>query len=203
MWETDEFLYHTWHPGSDGVDNYMGPHDGRNMSTTALQTLCSGRVDPWLENPAIQRLRTGQAGDVAELLIDPAYRQTFQRPEPAGPAKVDGPERVLEGAFASYHGYDVYESDGSFYAAPQDLRIDLTSTTWREDDCLIMGQSFREVQNTIDAQEARSAGSLTDVERRLRELELQISGIYQSRTWRALTWMGGMLSKMISLRRRA
>src|SRR5260370_9267689 len=37
-WETEEYLYHTWHPGSDGVDNYLGPHDGRNMSTTAFRS---------------------------------------------------------------------------------------------------------------------------------------------------------------------
>ena len=33
-WHESEFMYHTWHPGQAGVDNYLGPHDGRHVSTT-------------------------------------------------------------------------------------------------------------------------------------------------------------------------
>jgi hypothetical protein len=57
VWETEEYMYHTWHPGSDGVDNYSGPHDGRNVSTTALSALTSGKIFPLSENAAIRRLR--------------------------------------------------------------------------------------------------------------------------------------------------
>lgn len=58
VWHETEFLYHTWHPGTDGVNNYLGPHDGSNLSTTALAALYTGRVMPWNENPAIRMLRT-------------------------------------------------------------------------------------------------------------------------------------------------
>jgi hypothetical protein len=57
VWHQTEFLYHTWHPGSDGTDNYLGPHDGQNVSTTALEAITSGRIYPYVENPAIQHLR--------------------------------------------------------------------------------------------------------------------------------------------------
>lgn len=57
VWHQAEFLYHTWHPGSDGEDNYLGPHDGRNLSTTALRVRRTGRTMPLVENPAIRWLR--------------------------------------------------------------------------------------------------------------------------------------------------
>src|ERR1700682_1785929 len=91
VWETEEYMYHTWHPGSDGIDNYLGPHDGKNMSTTAFQAMCTGRVPPWVENRAIRRLRTGQATSGAEtelmdVLIDPEYRRAFDRTKLGGPS---------------------------------------------------------------------------------------------------------------------
>ena len=67
VWHASEFLYHTWHPGQAGVGNYLGPHDGRHMSTTALETLATHRVSPYVENPAIAALRVGEIVD-AEML---------------------------------------------------------------------------------------------------------------------------------------
>lgn len=59
VWHQNEFLYHVWHPGTDGDGNYLGPHDGKNMSTVALDARSSGRILPLVENPAIKTLRTG------------------------------------------------------------------------------------------------------------------------------------------------
>src|SRR4030043_18698 len=56
VWHQEEFIYHTWHPGTDGMGNYLGPHDGRNVSTTALKARITGRVMPLVENPAIRML---------------------------------------------------------------------------------------------------------------------------------------------------
>lgn len=65
VWHEREFLYHLWHPGSDGDDNYLGPHDGRNVSTLALDTRRTGRVMPLTENPVIRHLReTGALPDM-------------------------------------------------------------------------------------------------------------------------------------------
>jgi len=66
VWDTKEFTYHTWHP-VDG-DNYVGPHDGRHMSTMALEALASGRIAPLSENEAIHPLRTGAAHSSTEVL---------------------------------------------------------------------------------------------------------------------------------------
>jgi hypothetical protein len=68
IWLEDEFTYHTWHPGQAGDDNYLGPHDGRHMSTTALRALLSGRVLPLVENNAISQLRLGATSQDAVLI---------------------------------------------------------------------------------------------------------------------------------------
>lgn len=57
IWHQTEFMYHTWHPGQAGEDNYLGPHDGRHVSTTALDALISGRTMPLEENETIKNLR--------------------------------------------------------------------------------------------------------------------------------------------------
>lgn len=80
VWHEEEFLYHTWHPGTDGKGNYLGPHDGMNMSTTALSVKRTGRVMPLVENPAIELLRLGQDN----ILYEPILSQAI-------------PERELEG----------------------------------------------------------------------------------------------------------
>jgi len=59
LWHPTEFIYHCWHPGTDGENNYLGPHDGRNNSTRALKARATGRHLPYVENLAIQRLRLG------------------------------------------------------------------------------------------------------------------------------------------------
>ena len=57
VWHLSEFLYHVWHPGQAGENNYLGPHDGKHMSTTALGARRTGRILPLVENPAIKQLR--------------------------------------------------------------------------------------------------------------------------------------------------
>lgn len=71
VWHESEFLFHTWHPGTDGLDNYLGPHDGYNMSATALAIRANGRIGPLVENAAIRRLREGDVAynDATECLM--------------------------------------------------------------------------------------------------------------------------------------
>lgn len=57
IWHESEFLYHTWHPGTDGIGNYFGPHDGKNVSTTSLEAIRTGRIRPLVQNPAIKILK--------------------------------------------------------------------------------------------------------------------------------------------------
>ncbi len=49
-WSKKEFLYHTWHPGTDGKNNYLGPHDGKNFSLRALELLDNNKIEPYVAN---------------------------------------------------------------------------------------------------------------------------------------------------------
>lgn len=120
VWHESEFMYHTWHPGQAGVDNYLGPHDGRHVSTTALQALCSGRVMPYLENNAVKRLRSDSATSRAELLgalIEPARAAAWRR-------EVVEDQSLLAQAMLSnprpqiYAGYELEPADGEYRAHP-------------------------------------------------------------------------------------
>jgi len=64
IWHPNEFLFHTWHPGTDGEYDHMGPHDGLNMSSTALAARTTKRLLPLQENHALQTLRLG--GEVSD-----------------------------------------------------------------------------------------------------------------------------------------
>jgi len=57
-WHQTEWMCHVWHPGQSGDKNFVGPHDGRNMSTLALETIETKRIWPLSENELIRELRT-------------------------------------------------------------------------------------------------------------------------------------------------
>lgn len=67
MWHKREFLYHTWHPGSDGAQNYLGPHDGYNLSSRAFDTLLTKRILPHVSNPLVKKLQEGGAVNEEEV----------------------------------------------------------------------------------------------------------------------------------------
>ena len=75
FWHPSELLYHVWHPGQAGHGNYVGPHDGMHMSSTALEVVESGRIQPLLENKAIRALQqdpTLNPKNLIPQLIDPS-----------------------------------------------------------------------------------------------------------------------------------
>ncbi|KJU86067.1 Glycosyl transferase, family 2 domain protein [Candidatus Magnetobacterium bavaricum] len=77
VWHQGEFIYHVWHPGTDGTGNYIGPHDGRNVSTTALEARRTGRVMPLIENPLIKTQRLGNDNTAVTLPLTPDYKQNI------------------------------------------------------------------------------------------------------------------------------
>ncbi|MBU1720770.1 MAG: hypothetical protein KKA07_17020, partial [Bacteroidetes bacterium] len=150
IWHQEEFLYHVWHPGTDGIDNYIGPHDGRHMSSTALETIKSRRILPLLENEAIFRLRTQEEPDEASILqylipvgwkekwsIDAikssssfykmeSYsswkKQGKQSEQPGSPA-AKAPPRLL----TAWYGYNLVLFGGRVYSVSQRLgELDLS-----------------------------------------------------------------------------
>jgi hypothetical protein len=120
IWHQSEFMFHTWHPGQAGVDNYLGPHDGRHVSTTALDALIFRRTAPLLENGAVRLLRTGAQVSDSELLSH------IIRPDDAAHWTRDNVERGIlhkQSDSASVHvekykGFSVHNEEGRFYAHP-------------------------------------------------------------------------------------
>lgn len=54
VWSRGEYIYHTWHPNTSGINtDYCGPEDGKMMSLRALHARASGRVEPFLRSPLV------------------------------------------------------------------------------------------------------------------------------------------------------
>jgi hypothetical protein len=117
-WHQSEFMYHTWHPGQAGVDNYLGPHDGRHVSTTSLAALASGRIAPLLENAAIRKLRenpTATGEELAGSLVNPLYRSEWLKSHADSGAlerRVDTRDLHVD----TYRGFLVYRDARGYYA---------------------------------------------------------------------------------------
>jgi hypothetical protein len=219
VWATDEYMYHTWHPGSDGTDNYFGPHDGLHMSTIALQALTSGRVVPLVENEAIRRMRTDlpqcAPADLEACLIDPSYRRAFHVSKPNGgttqPAAVST-VRVSRELYGSYRGHEVYQIGSQFYGVPPQMGpVGSTAFAWRNDRRILKADTFSAIQQGVDMWEARwiettggraiyhhenldaiRTGRTRGTHRRSSSGPWQ--RIYQSRIWRISVWVGGILA---------
>ncbi len=117
LWDETEYLYHTWHPGQAGVDNYQGPHDGRQMSGTALEALITGRIYPLVENETMRLIRnadTLSAVSIEEHLIDKRYLTAWDR-SMIVPQIYVRPE-AAEAATDIYRGFKIIKHDGQFYA---------------------------------------------------------------------------------------
>lgn len=118
IWHETEFLYHTWHPGQDGIDNYEGPHDGRKMSSTALEAFVTKRTRPLVENRAIRYLHTGQklGGEwIGTHLIDESYRRDWDRnvvAERQARERKSGRKAVTD----LYRAHKITNGGGRFYA---------------------------------------------------------------------------------------
>ena len=114
-WLTDEFLYHTWHPGESGINiDYHGPSDGRGMSLRSLAVRESGEVEPGLENGAIQALRANPRLDrtaALALLQSPADAE-WQASIRLGDDTGNKP-RLVQKAYRK--SFDVYLAGGCWY----------------------------------------------------------------------------------------
>jgi hypothetical protein len=80
VWHEQEYIYHVWHPGTGGEGDYLGPHDGRYMSSTALDIRTTGRIMPLEENPAIRDIRLGLGKEMTqeERLSDAIREEVVQ-----------------------------------------------------------------------------------------------------------------------------
>lgn len=119
IWHQTEFMYHTWHPGQAGEDNYLGPHDGRHVSTTALDALISGRTMPLDENESIKNLRLAidPAQGVDTFKIAPAHLISWQKDNfRKGKQRAAG-----NSSRKNWYGFVVDQTTNGFIAYPRFL----------------------------------------------------------------------------------
>ncbi len=112
IWEDTEFTYHTWHPGQAGAGNYLGPHDGRHVSSTSLLSLATGRIAPLVENQANRACREGKPlaqQDLLELAIDQENSPHWTE---AGLTTIDRSKYPVDNSpvFTTHHGSWIYKN---------------------------------------------------------------------------------------------
>ncbi|MCD4830507.1 MAG: glycosyltransferase [Anaerohalosphaeraceae bacterium] len=135
VWHEREFLYHTWHPGQSGDANYVGPHDGKLLSTRALEAIESGRVEPVVENETIRALRTNSQ-PMHEKLINPQYLEIFNHQQITKKWKMQiWHDHEL---ICHYKDYNVIQYKNEFYGVPAFLEL---SGLDKEIDIEIAGKS--------------------------------------------------------------
>ena len=118
IWHEGEYLYHTWHPGQAGVDNYQGPHDGRQMSSTALGALISKRVRPLVENNVIRSFRSGgnlRNEAMNKNLVNKQYMQDWDRAE-VRKLKRHGHAERMKNPIDLYRGFKITQEKKQYYA---------------------------------------------------------------------------------------
>lgn len=152
LWHPSELLYHVWHPGQAGSGNYVGPHDGLHMSSTALGALKSGRTQPLLENKSIQALRKDPTLNPKTLipqLIDPSCfeKWTYEAMSKSSSFYVWETAELVESIFH----YNIVSHMGRFYGLPQALGpIDLNKKEEREHPDILTADSCEEIRNSIE-----------------------------------------------------
>lgn len=119
IWHDSVFMYHTWHPSqAGGDDNYLGPHDGRHMSTTSLEALLTYRISPYAENEAIKLLRTATEADeetLNRLLIQDNYFKLFTLSYVAGKSRNQLTQNQAT-YIMNYRGYRITHNNNAFVA---------------------------------------------------------------------------------------
>ena len=117
IWHQTEFMYHTWHPGQAGIDNYLGRHDGRHVSEAALDALIDGRTLPIVENEMVRELRLSNRCSVnlEPFRICPDYLIHWDIDNLSSYAQQD----VHQNSRSSWNGFVVERRDDGFRAYPK------------------------------------------------------------------------------------
>jgi hypothetical protein len=148
VWEETEYLYHTWHPGQAGVDNYQGPHDGRQLSSTALTALMTGRIFPLVENEVIRLIKQREPMSEVffqEHLIDERYLRAWCLSRIAA-HRCTRPD----GTFTDiYRGFIIIKDEGESYARTLfDMHVSPSANA--TDRHILRGKSVENLAQQID-----------------------------------------------------
>lgn len=147
IWHQTEFMYHTWHPGQAGEDNYLGPHDGRHVSTTALDALISGRTMPLEENKTIENHRLASITErgIGTFKISPAHFIAWRKDN----LRQGSHWAVGNTSRKIWHGFVVDHTVDGFVAYPKFLEHPVFSQSQREFE--IHASTESELQERLDS----------------------------------------------------
>ena len=164
-WHPTEFLYHTWHPGQAGTGNYLGPHDGRHMSTTALEALRTGRTAPLVANAAVaalQRTPTASLTTLTPLLIAPNHLRDWVVERVPEPAAQSSNVPVL---IDHYRGFNLVRVNDEVYGVPASAgTVDLALETDRCHPDLLRAGTLEALKKIIAAVPVKPADPLLVLE---------------------------------------
>jgi predicted O-methyltransferase YrrM len=148
-WLSHEWLYHVWHPGESGDNNYGGPHDGRGLSLRALEARETGRILPVVENPALKKLRTGAQKNREELIsILENHNRENWKISIAALNSVHPPKLIEE----NYSGFNIICYKGAYYGLSQrEGAFDPIKVASGEYQKCYSGKSKEEVKEKIDS----------------------------------------------------
>lgn len=172
FWHPSELLYHVWHPGQAGNGNYVGPHDGMHMSSTALEVVDSGRIQPIVKNKAIRALQEDPTLDPKSLipqLIDPSCLDKWSYEAMSKSSSF----YVWETAdlIGSLSHYNIIKHMGCFYGLPQALgAIDLNKKEEREHPDILIADSYKKIRSLIEQNLLKHAENPMDGEHQARRL---------------------------------
>ncbi|MBI3862013.1 MAG: glycosyltransferase [Planctomycetia bacterium] len=150
-WLTDEFLYHTWHPGESGINiDYHGPSDGRGMSLRSLETRRTGAIQPGLENGAIRALRNDPALDRQSALAQLTSRDDQEWRDVVRLAGDDTSPRLVQKAYRK--SFDIYLAGGCWFGVPTTSEpLDLDKFKSGLCPGCVRASARNELQRAIDA----------------------------------------------------
>ena len=152
VWLNNEFIYHTWHPGTDGHLNYTGPSDGRGMSLTALEALYDDRVMPLIENNVIRNMRLSREleyGGSLDSVINQDYFEIFKKSnlEEKDFYQLNGIELIEQ---LNFYKYNIIRNNNEYYGVPQDMAINNKNFEEKvADEDVIKGKSIEEVKTIL------------------------------------------------------
>lgn len=162
IWHDQVFIYHTWHPGSDGDFNYIGPHDGRHMSATALAARETGRIMPLVENASIRGLREGSGLNLS-VLVDPSYREAWTEEAVARSPRFQlfKQNKAAPRLIMSLDQHNIVAYEGQYYGVPRELGpVDLEQESARQDRKILHDANLEALKAAIDALSADFAAAL-------------------------------------------
>lgn len=191
VWDMDEFMFHTWHPGQAGADNYLGPHDGRHMSSAALEAITSHRILPLEENEAIRLLRTGEASlpeDVIDLLIDPRDFTRWDR-ETLAQGRTHQVWNDHERVLGLYKGYRMVAEVGRVRAEP----VGAEPAT-----PVLHGLDFEDAMARVDAETPRGVSLLSALARHC-SVWARAANAVDRRLARRAPWLPRLARKVFGL----